>query len=450
MNRKKFMIVGSGGRESAFAVKLCEDAMVFAVISHENPTIIDCVTASGGNYLIGNPNNPETVLKFATDNHVDYVFVSADEPLANGVVDVLLKNNIKAIGGIKEATRIEWDKVYSIEMMKKTCPEFTPFYLTVSTPAEIEPAINQFIQQGLSVVVKPQGLTGGKGVKVMPEHLATYQDAIGYATDLLQEKPNEKVLLVEKLHGIEFTIMGITDGTTLVLSPASYDYPFRLDDDLGPGTGGMGCFTNCEKKLPFMTDTDLNNCQLIMQRIIDEMRSNGLIFNGVLNGGFFITSQGIRFMEFNSRFGDPEALNILTILQSSFSTLLENIWDKTLSEDRIKFLKEASVIKYLVAKEYPYESANVINFTVDTTAIKNMGLNVFYAACVKTGENSYQTLKKSRVIAIGATSKSIEEASLKIDQAIELYVTGDLEYRKDIGSKTHLEKLNRILHEMKK
>jgi phosphoribosylamine-glycine ligase len=235
-----------------------------------------------------------------------------------------------------------------------------------------------------------------------------------------------------------------------VLSPASYDYPFRLDDDLGPGTGGMGCFTNCEKKLPFMTDADLNNCQLIMQRIIDEMRSNGLIFNGVLNGGFFITEKGIRFMEFNSRFGDPEVLNILTILQSSFSTLLENIWDKTLSEDKVKFLKEASVIKYLVAKEYPYESANVINFTVDTTAIENLGLNVFYATCVKTGENSYQTLKKSRVIAIGATSKSIEEASLKIDQAIDLYVTGDLEYRKDIGSKTHLEKLNRILHDMRK
>ncbi len=448
MNRKKFMIVGSGGRESAFAIKLSEDTTLFAVIDYKNPTIIDCVLSSGGDYLVGNSSDPETILNFAKEKDVDYVFVSADEPLANGVVDILLENDIKAVGGTKEATRIEWDKIYSIEMMKKTCPEFTPFYITISTKEDIQRAMDTFKEMDLEVVVKPQGLTGGKGVKVMPEHLPTYQDAINYTTTLLEDRPTEKVLLVEKLHGIEFTVMGITDGSALVLSPASYDYPFRLENDLGAGTGGMGCFTDCVKKLPFMSDEDLANCKLIMQRNIDEMRRLGLFFNGVLNGGFFVTKRGIRFMEFNGRFGDPEGLNILTILKGSFSQLLEDIWNKKLSEDKVSFIGEASVIKYLVAREYPYESADVTDFTVNVNAINGMGLNVFFAACVKSGENSYQTLKKSRVVAIGATSKFIDEASLKIDEAIRMHVKGDLEYRADIGSKGNLEKLNEVLQKM--
>ncbi len=355
MNKKKFLIVGSGGRESAFAMRLAEEKdhiQLYAVINHKNPLIIDCVIQSGGRYVVGDANDPQIVLDFVKEHAIDYTFVSADQPLANGVIDILLDNNFKAIGGTKEATRIEWDKVYSIQMMQKVCPEFTPFYKVVSNIEELNDVISEFESRGFNVVVKPQGLTGGKGVKVMPEHLSTYQDCIDYASFLLTKNPNDEVLLVEKLNGIEFTIMGITDGEHLVVSPASYDYPFRHEDDLGAGTGGMGCFTNSEKRLPFMSDKDLDDCRFIMQKIINEMRSKDLFFNGVINGGFFKTQNGIKFMEFNGRFGDPEGLNILSILEGSFSELLIHIWNKTLSEDVVSFIKKASVTKYLVAKEY--------------------------------------------------------------------------------------------------
>ena len=447
MDKKRFLIVGSGGRESAFAMKLAEDSILYAIIGHKNPTITNYVKRSGGDYLIGNPSDPETVLTFAMQNSIDYTFVSADEPLANGVVDLLLENNIKAIGGTKAATRIEWDKIYSIQLMKETCPEFTPFFVAVSNQEELTPAIEQFKERNLQVVVKPQGLTGGKGVKVMTEHLPTYQDAMNYASTLLKEKPEEQVLLVEKLHGIEFTIMGLTDGENLVASPASYDYPFRLEDDLGAGTGGMGCFTNNENKLPFMSDKDLDDCKYVMQRIIDRMKHEDLFFNGVLNAGFFKTKNGIRFMEFNGRFGDPEGLNILTVLKGSFSKLLEDIWHKNLSEKNVSFMEQASVIKYLVAKEYPEESPDPTSFYIDEHGIRSMGLNVFYASCIEASDH-YETLKKSRVLAIGAVSDSIEEASTKIDDAIKKYVNGSLEYRKDIGSKANLEKLMRIAQKM--
>ena len=158
---------------------------------------------------------------------------------------------------------------------------------------------------------------------------------------------------MERLDGIEFTIMGITDGEHLVIPPASYDYPFRHEGDRGAGTGGMGCFTNSEKRLPFMSEQDLDDCRQIMQRIIDEMRKAGSRFNGVLNGGFFKTPAGIKFMEFNGRFGDPEGLNILSILETSFSDLLVHIWSGTLSDKAVSFAKKAGVVKYLVANEYP-------------------------------------------------------------------------------------------------
>ncbi|WOV92681.1 MAG: phosphoribosylglycinamide synthetase C domain-containing protein [Candidatus Nitrosoabyssus spongiisocia] len=447
MVRDKFLIVGSGGRESAFAQRLVkENIQLYAVISHKNPLITHCVEESGGTYLVADSSDPCVVLNFVKEHAIDYTFVSADQPLANGVVDILLENNFKAIGGNKKATRIEWDKIYSIQMMQKVCPEFTPFYKIISNTDSLKDAISEFESKGLDIVVKPQGLTGGKGVKVMPEHLSTYQDCINYASSLLKKTDrDEKVLLIEKLQGIEFTIMGITDGKHLIVSPATYDYPFRHEDDMGAGTGGMGCFTDSDGKLPFMSDKDLDDCKLIMQRIIDEIKSKNLLFNGVLNGGFFKTQNGIKFMEFNGRFGDPEGLNILSILDESFSKLIIHLWNKTLSEDAISFLKKASVTKYLVAKEYPDESSDIISFTINEKAITDLGVKIFFASCIKTGPHMYETLKKSRVVAFSVVSDTIEDASSRINKAIDTHVKGKLEYRRDIGSEKSLKKLKRIM-----
>ncbi len=443
---EKFLIVGGGGRESVFARRLMNDAVLYAVSPHENPTIIDCVRSSGGAYLIGNTNDAELILNFAKQHAVDYVFVNADDPMANGVVDALLANGIKAIGGTKAASRIEWDKIYAIEMMQEICPQFTPFYRVVSSQDEMSVAVQEFADKNMLTVVKPQGLTGGKGVKVMPEHLPDYQDAVAYGLKLLQDKPEEKVLLTEKLNGFEFTVMGITDGEHMVLAPATYDYPFRFDDDKGAGTGGMGCFTSREQQLPFLDGKDLADCHNIMQSAIDEMGRQNLSFNGVLNGGFFKTQHGIRFMEFNARFGDPEALNILSILGGSFADLLKNIWRKNLVAENVNFIKKASVVKYLVMKEYPQASEASVTFTVDEDAIQAMGIKIYYGACVKTGENQYETLKKSRVMALAAMAEKIEDASMALNEAIEKYISGDLDYRKDIGGEKNLKKLRALIN----
>ena len=429
------MIVGSGGRECTFAVRLAEDASVYAVMGHENPMIKQCVEHSGGKWEIGDPSDPGAVLDFAKRHKVDYVFVSSDEPLANGVVDVLLERGFKCVGATKTAAQIEWDKAYSMELTREACGgDFTPVYSIISSADEIDEALSAFKKRSLQVVVKPQGLTGGKGVKVMPEHLGTYDDCAAYASELLRSRSGEKVLFVERLHGIEFTIMGITDGHTLVLSPASYDYPYRHVGDTGAGTCGMGCFTNSEHRLPFMTQKDLDDCRTMMERVIDAMRKKGTPFTGVLNGGFFKTKSDIKFMEWNGRFGDPESLNIRSILENSFSKLLKNIWNKTLSNDTIKLAGKASVIKYMVATEYPEPSPFPIQFQIDEDSVGVLGVNLFFASCVRTGPHRYETLKTSRVVAFGALGDTIGEASELVDRAIANHFRGDLEYRRDIGT----------------
>ena len=440
--RERFMIVGSGGRECAFAVRLAEDASVYAMMGHENPMIMSCVEHSGGKWEVGDPSDPGTVLDFAKRHGINYAFVSSDEPLANGVVDVLLEHGFKCVGATKAAARIEWDKAYSMGLTRGACGnDFTPVYSIISSMDEIDGALSIFKKRNLQVVVKPQGLTGGKGVKVMPEHLKTYDDCAAYASELLRSRSGEKVLFVERLHGIEFTIMGITDGRTLVMSPASYDYPYRHVGDTGAGTGGMGCFTNSEHRLPFMTQKDLDDCRTMMERVIDAMRKKGTPFTGVLNGGFFKTKSGIKFMEWNGRFGDPESLNILSLLEGSFSKLLKDIWNKTLSNDTIKFAGKASVIKYMVVKEYPEPSPAPIQFVIDEESVNALGVNLFFASCVQTGKHTYQTLKTSRVVAFGALADTIGDASELVDIAIKDYFRGNLDYRHDIGTTEYVSKL---------
>ena len=150
-------------------------------------------------------------------------------------------------------------------------------------------------------------------------------------------------------------------------------------------------------------------------------------------------------MEFNSRFGDPEGLNILSILKTSFANIIKDIYNECLVKDSVQFLSKASVIKYLVAKEYPEVSDKEIEFTVNEQAIKDAGIQLYYASCVRSeANNTYVTLKKSRVLALGMVADDIAQAADLINQAIDNYVRSALVYRRDIASHAHLEKLDKI------
>ena len=451
--RIKTLIVGNGGRESSIAMKLAEDSSVYAIMKHENPSIISYVDKSGGKYLIDNYNDPEVVVNFAKKMKIDLAFISSDNPLEAGVVDLLLKEGIKTVGPTREGAEIEWNKLFAMELMEEILPWATPAFWVAYSQEELGPIFEEVKKLNMEVVIKPQGLTGGKGVKVMGKHLKDYKEAEAYAAEILNEGiGNSKcVLIVEKLEGIEFTIMALTDGKSVVYSPATYDYPFRFEGDEGPGTGGMGCFNGKKNPLPFMSDAEFEKAREIIEKVVAALRGRGRQFNGVLNSGLFLTKDGLKFMEFNARFGDPECMNIMMVLDSSLVEILKSIETQELSDMDVKFKNKASVVKYLVAPEYALSKGKPHEFRMDLEKVYAEGISVFFSSAVEENGH-FKTVGTSRTVALGAADDSIMGAARRVNSAIDNYVHGNLQYRRDIGSEEELDALKRkseLLRKMK-
>lgn len=441
---KKTLIVGGGGRESAIAGKLAENASIYAVMPHINPTIKHYVEKTGGSLLIASPSDVDAVTEFALTQQIDLAFVSADDPLASGVVDALLNAGIRAVGPTRNGAQIEWDKTYAMRLMRRLFPEYTPGYWSVNNEASLMQAIDEIKSSRIDIVVKPQGLTGGKGVKVMGAHLSDLDEAIEYARELLWDRPQESVILMEKVAGIEFTIMAITDGVSVLTPPATYDYPYRFDGDTGPGTGGMGSFTGIGEPLPFMTQHQYDQCIDVVKGVLKAMKQEGRHFNGVLNAGFFVTDNGIKFLEFNARFGDPECMNIMTVLDTSLLSLLESIEQGSLVDKPALFADKASVVKYLVTPEYALKPGIRHAFTLDVAALNAMGIDVYFSSATydnHQADGSYITVGNSRCVALAASGDSIPQAGELIEMGIRGHVSGPLQWRTDIGSADYINRL---------
>ena len=173
----------------------------------------------------------------------------------------------------------------------------------------------------------------------MGQHLADHRAAEAYARELLEKRTplSNAVILEEKMTGIEFTLQAFTDGDAVLRVPASYDYPYRLVGDGGPGTGGMGAFTNREKALPFLTAREYEQSLALASKVVTALNREGRSFNGVLNVGFFLTDQGLRVTEFNARVGDPECVNLMVAIDESVSVtqMMRNISAGRLGQERI-------------------------------------------------------------------------------------------------------------------
>ena len=212
------LIVGHGGRESALALRMSEHSELHAFMGHENPSIVRHAAASGGGHVIGDVCDPRAVASFAREREIDLAMVSADEPLRAGVVDALLAQGTRTVGPTSAGAEIEWNKAYARSLLAEVAPESAPSLKVVRDAGEVDEAIASF--GSTPVAVKPSGLTGGKGVKVMGPHLADHAQARDYALSLLARAgAGESVLIEEKIVGAEFTIQAISDGSTVVVSP---------------------------------------------------------------------------------------------------------------------------------------------------------------------------------------------------------------------------------------
>jgi phosphoribosylamine---glycine ligase len=436
------LIVSHGGRESALAMRMAEHSELHAFVGHENPSIVGYAKESGGSHVVGNVCDPDAVAAFARARDIDIAMVSADEPLQAGVVDALLAQGTHAVGPTRAGAEIEWNKVFARELLAEVAPRATPMLRIVRSAGELDGAMAAF--GSMPVVVKPSGLTGGKGVKVMGPHLASHDDAKRYALELLaSDSGGDTVLIEEKIVGAEFTIQAISDGHTVIFPPATYDFPYRFEGDRGPGTGGMGSLSSDSDLLPFMSTEHYLQACTIIRAVIERLTASGRRFTGVMNSGFFATADGVKVIEFNARFGDPECMNIMSLLEDSWPSVMREIARGTLSSRDVPLRREASMVLYLVSPDYALRSGPPYDFTLDRAKIEAEGCHVFFSSAIQTGDGSYRTVGTSRAVALATTAPTLEQARLRVvNSAASVPV---LEWRGDVGETSYLEGLRELV-----
>ena len=428
---EKCLLLGNGGREAVLAEYISKGYSLYTVCPYENPSIIEMVNKSGGKYIVADPFNKEIVSDFIKENNIEVCLISSDNLLQDGLIDVARELGLKTFGPTSKGAKIEWSKTYALDIVEKLAPQMIIKNYNITSIEELKNIINSYNDD--SFVVKPEGLTGGKGVKVGGIHFKGKDEGLEYAKSCLEISGN--VIIQDKIEGREFTVMALTDGENIVVTPTTFDYPYRFNEDKGPGTGGMGCLSFENGMLPFLEQKDIDECSNLIKETLKYINKDNLEFNGVIYGGFFKTKNGIKFIEFNSRFGDPEALNVLNSLETPFTDVMKNIFNKTLRTENCKFKKECTFTVYIVTKEYAVENRKEpLIFTMNKKEIEKQGVKIYFANTKNIEENKYSSVSNSRLFGLTTSAKSLQEAKGKVYNAIKGNIDEKLDYRTDIGN----------------
>jgi len=438
----RVLLVGSGGREHAIAEALKRSgAEIYSVISNRNPGIIRLSES----YKVCDICDTEAVSIFAEKKDVSLGIIGPEAPLSAGLVDVLEARGIKCANPKKSLALIETDKAFCRDLMArygiKGGIEFHIFLNMEDAFAFIDKSEKDY-------VIKPAGLTGGKGVKVMGEHLHSKDEAKAYIKEIFDMRIGtvQKLVIEERLVGEEFTMQVFTDGEKVVPMPLVQDHKRAFDGDVGPNTGGMGSYTDSNHMLPFVSQKDYDAALEIIKETVSALKKEtGFPYKGALYGQFMLTKEGPKVIEFNARLGDPEAMNVLSLLESDFLEILKSINNGGLGE--VKFTKKASVCKYLVPAGYPDSPKRGASVNVDEKAIKDLGASVFYASVEKEGKRIVTT--GSRSLGVVGLGDSIEEAERIAEQAASA-INSNLFHRKDIGTRELVEKRVAHMQEVRK
>ncbi len=423
------LLIGSGAREHAIArafKRSPQNPNLFCFGANVNPGIKDISTG----YTTGKITDLEAILNFALTNKIELVFVGPEAPLAAGVADKLWENNIPCVGQKQILCQVETSKGFTRDLIIEYNIPGSIKYKRFNSLEGVEDFL---IELEELYVVKADGLANGKGVKVAGDHLHSHLEALTYCQELITEKSN--FVIEEKLIGQEFSLMSFCDGTNLAHMPAVQDHKRAFANDEGPNTGGMGTYSDANHLLPFLTAEDIIQAQTINQATINALKNKfGEDYVGVLYGGFMITKNGVKLIEYNARFGDPEAMNVLAILDSDFIELCQAIVNGTLTQEHAKFKNLATVCKYAAPIGYPDNP--VKNQKIDISNIQNKE-QLYFASVDEREDGLYEI--GSRTVAVVGIAQTIYEAE-KIAEAEINKIKGPLFHRKDIGTKELIEK----------
>lgn len=418
----KVLVVGGGGREHAIARALsCNpETEVFSAMGHRNPGIARISRET----LLEKETRIEEVARFARSREIEMAIIGPEAPLQAGIVDRMEAQGIPCVGPTRAAARLETDKAFCRNMMEAHgiagCPRYRVFH-------KAGDAIEFLRSYEGDLAIKPIGLTGGKGVRIMGEHVDR-EGAGEYISGL-----GGDVVLEQRLIGEEFTLQAFVDGTHLVPMPLVQDHKRAYEGDQGPNTGGMGSYSMPDHGLPFVTGADRDRALAIMRSAVAAMEEMGTPYRGILYGQFMNTRDGPMVIEFNARFGDPEAMNVLSLLSSDFSLLLKRIIEGTLSSSDVEFTRKASVCKYIVPEGYP--DAPISGQPVDPGECGTALL--YYSNVEERGGRLYT--ETSRTLAFVGIGKDLRTAEQSAESAASA-VKGRVRHRKDIGTDSLLQK----------
>jgi len=283
---------------------------------------------------------------------------------------------------------------------------------------------------------------GGKGVKVAGDHLHSHAEALAYCQELVDSGGG--FVIEEKFVGQEFSLMSFCDGDNLKHMPAVQDHKRAYEGDTGPNTGGMGTYSDVNHSLPFLRDSDIVEAHEINMATAKALKDKfGEGYKGVLYGGFMATANGVRLIEYNARFGDPEAMNVLSLLESDFIELCHAIADGTLDQTEVQFANRATVCKYVVPKGYP--DSPIKGEPIDVSDISNPD-GLFYASVDIQGGQLVEA--GSRTVAVVGVADSISEAEAIAEKEVSA-VKGPLFHRTDIGTDAVVQKRINHMNELR-
>jgi phosphoribosylamine---glycine ligase len=418
------LIVGSGAREHAIALALArspQQPKLLCFSSARNPGIVSLCSQYG----VGSITDPAAVASFACKHQATIAVIGPEAPLAAGIADALWAGGVPVVGPTLSLARIESSKVFARELLAKYKIPGNPFFQRFTSLDGIEQVLQQYAHRH---VIKDDGLAGGKGVKVCGDHLLSLEDSIAFCHELVEH--GHPFVVEEKIEGEEFSLMSFCDGHTLKHMPAVQDHKRAYDGDKGPNTGGMGTYTNVDHKLPFLLDKDILKAQQINQRVAAALAEEcGAPYQGILYGGFMATRDGVKLIEYNARFGDPEALNLLTLLETDFVEICRAIVNKTLADVDVRFSAKASVCKYVVPEGYPDapRKGDAVRLPMELPANATLFLSavdVEDGTLIATG---------SRTVAIVGTGDTLGEAEAVCEQVVR-QIPGPFFHRADIGT----------------
>ncbi len=417
----KVLIVGSGGREHAIAASVAKSSRVDQIYCAPGNAgigrIAECVPIGAMEF--------EKLTAFAKEMAIDFTIIGMDDPLAGGIVDAFEAEGLKVFGPRKNAAILEGSKAFSKDLMKKYGIP-TAAYETFDDPAA---AFSYLETARFPIVLKADGLALGKGVLICN----TKEEARRGVKEIMEDKKfgsaGNQMVVEEFMTGREVSVLSFVDGKTIQILSSAQDHKRALDGDKGLNTGGMGTFSPS----PFYTEEVDQFCkERIYQKTVDAMAAEGREFKGVIFFGLMLTEDGPKVLEYNARFGDPEAQVVLPRMKNDIIDVMEACVDGTLDQLTLEFEDNAAVCVVLASEGYPVSYEKGFAVTGEEQFEGRDGYYCFHAG-TKQGEDGSVLTNGGRVLGVTAKGRDLKEARANAYVAAEWISFENKYMRHDIG-----------------